>query len=82
MPTFIHTEMRSGQKHYIIRNETTVGENFADKWKDDPRLPKVFYEWHEDVLSSVESLLQIDGMDRISESMANKFGAQGTCEKS
>jgi len=39
-------------------------------------LPKAFYEWHQDVLSSVESLLQIDGMDQISESLSNKFGAQ------
>jgi hypothetical protein len=76
MPTFIRTEMRAGQQHYFIENETTIGENFADKWNNDVRLAEAFYEWQEDALSSVESLLQIEGMDQICESLSSKFGAQ------
>lgn len=76
MPTFIRIEMRSGQQHFVIENETTAGENFADKWNSDPRLAAVFYEWHRDVLTSVESLLQVEGADRFAESLSNKFGAK------
>lgn len=75
MPTFIRIEARSGQQHFIIENETTVGENFADKWNRDTRLAAAFYEWHRDALTSVESLLQVEGTDRFAESLSNKFGA-------
>lgn len=70
MPTFIH----GGSGQYVIENETTIGENFADKWNKDERLVMAFYEWHGDVLTSVESLLQMDGMDQIAEGLSNKFG--------
>lgn len=74
MPTFITIEMRSGQRHYTVKNETTAGENFADKWNIDPRRASAFYVWHADVLSSVESLLQIEGVDQFAESLSQKFG--------
>lgn len=76
MPTFIRTEMRFGRRHFIIENETTAGENFADKWNDDERLATAFYEWHRDALISVESLLQVEGVDRFAESLSDRFGAQ------
>lgn len=76
MPTFIKSEMRLGQRYFIIENETTSGENFADKWNKDIRLPQAFYEWHSDVLLSIESLLSIEGVDRFAESLSNKFGAK------
>lgn len=76
MPTFISIEMRSGQRHYTVKNETTVGENFADKWNIDPRRASAFYVWHADVLSSVESLLQIEGVDQFAESLSQKFGGK------
>lgn len=76
MPTFIIIEMRSGGQHFRIENETTAGENFADKWNRNPRLAHAFYDWHHDALTSVESLLQIEGVDLFAESLSNKFGAK------
>lgn len=76
MPTFIKIEMRSGQRFYIIENETTAGENFADKWNSDQRLASSFYKWQEDALTSIESLLQIEGVDRFAESLSKSFGAK------
>lgn len=76
MPSFIRTEVRSGQQHYIIENETTAGENFAEKWSSDPSRAAAFYEWHRDVQTSVESLLQVEGADKFSECLFNKFGAK------
>lgn len=75
MPLFIRTEMMSGQQQYIIENETTSGENFADKWNKDVRLATAFFDWHKDMMTSVESLLQVEGTDRFVESLSNKFGA-------
>lgn len=76
MPNFIKIEMRSGQRFFIIENETTAGENFADKWNSDTRLASAFYEWHKDALTSIESLLLVEGVDRFAESLSYKFGAK------
>lgn len=76
MPTFIRVEMRSGKPFYMVENETTAGENFADKWNHDPKRATAFYAWHADVLDSVESLLQIEGVDQFAESLSQKFGGK------
>jgi len=76
MPTFIGIEMRSGKLFYMVENETTAGENFADKWNHDPRRADAFYEWHADALASVESLLQIEGVDQFAERLSQKFGGK------
>ncbi len=76
MPTFIGIEMRSGKPFYMVQNETTAGENFADKWNHDPRRASAFYAWHTDALDSVESLLQIEGVDQFAESLSQKFGGK------
>lgn len=76
MPTFIGIERRSGKPFYMVENETTAGENFADRWNHDPRRASAFYEWHADVLDSVESLLEIEGVDQFAESLSQKFGGK------
>lgn len=75
MPSFIKVEIRSGQRFYIVENETTAGENFADKWNSDERFAATFFEWHKDALESVESLLSVEGVDNFSESLSKSFGA-------
>lgn len=76
MPNFIRIDLRSGRPYFIVENETTTGENFAEKWNSDVRLAQSFYEWHADVLTSVESLTHIEGADRFAECLSSKFGAQ------
>jgi len=76
MPTFIRREPRVGGEYFVIENETAVGENFADKWNVDARLAIAFFEWHQDALTSVDSLLQIDGIDKYAEALSTKFGAK------
>lgn len=75
MPSFIKVEIRSGQRFYVIENETTAGENFADKWNNDERLASAFYEWHKNALESIESLLSVEGVANFSESLSKSFGA-------
>jgi hypothetical protein len=76
MPTFIGIEMRAEKLFYVVKNETTAGENFADKWNQDPRRASAFYSWHTEALASVESLLQIEGVDLFAESLAKNFGGK------
>lgn len=76
MPNFITTEIRDGKEYFIIKNETTSGENFADKWNEDPRLKVSFINWQRDALESVESMLKTEGLDRFADRLTKKFGAQ------
>ena len=76
MPTFIRMEMRSGKPFYLIENETTAGENFADKWNHDQRLAAAFYAWHGDALEAIESLPQIQGVDQFAEKLSQSFGGK------
>ena len=76
MPSFIRIESRTNGQFFIIENETTAGENFADKWNGNARLASSFYAWHKDVLESIESLLLVEGVDKFAESLSYKFGAK------
>jgi hypothetical protein len=76
MPSFIRIAERNGMRLFVIENETTAGENFADKWNSDSRLASAFYDWHGDALSSIESLLQLEGVDQFTESLSSRFGAR------
>lgn len=76
MPSFIRVENTPEGHRYFIVNETTTGENFADKWNSDPRLPEAFNGWHADLVSSIESLLLVEGMDQFADVLSRKFGAK------
>lgn len=75
MPEFIGVTQRNGMPFYFIENETTVGENFADKWNLDPRLPSAFYGWHKAVLALLDLLVRLEGKDRLSQQLQESFGA-------
>ena len=47
-------EMNNGE--WEIPNETTVGENFAEKWNKDRRLPDAFSEWHKSALGDFRAI--------------------------
>ena len=74
MPSFVETHQIHGQKHYFVWNETTDGENFAEKWNHDPRLPEAFYIWHRHVLADFEGLTSQIGLDRVQDALAKSFG--------
>lgn len=74
MPEFIRVDERNGKPFYLIENESTVGENFAEKWNQDARLSAAFYAWHKGVLASIGSLLQIEGSDQIGKHLSESFG--------
>ena len=75
MPNFIQLTYVAGRKIYVIPNETTAGENFAEKWNDDPRRADAFYQWHADVVETLEDFVRAEGEDRLSVPLAKAFGS-------
>ncbi len=65
MPHFIESDVFYGQKQWFVWNETTVGENFAEKWNNDERRAKAFFHWHENALLDFTQIIEADGLDGI-----------------
>lgn len=75
MPDFIRRIEYGARTEYVIDNDATTGENFAEKWNRDLRLPVAFYNWHKRVLDDLSRLLQIEGQDVIAEHFVRSYGA-------
>lgn len=71
MPHFIAFEGNA----WVIPNETTLGENFAEKWNADPALAEAFFEWHRACVADLGELLELVGRDRIQKRLGEAFGA-------
>jgi hypothetical protein len=76
MPDFIQVTIRDGQPSYLVANETVRGENFADKWNRDARLPRAFFTWHAQVLAALHELIDTEGLDVLAARTSRHFGAQ------
>lgn len=75
MPSFIQVTYVAGQKIYVIPNETTAGENFAEKWNEDSRRADAFYEWHENLVDTLEDFVRAEGEDEVSMRLSKAFGS-------
>lgn len=75
MPQFIDRPCVGGRRTYVVANETTIGENFAERWNTEPARSVAFYAWHGKVLSDFEKLPGIEGMDLITEDLAARYGS-------
>jgi hypothetical protein len=74
MPLFIRIEDHGGKLHYLIPNEATEGENFADKWNLDSRLPAAFFEWHRKLTEILGGIENQRGLDIIGNTLSAGFG--------
>jgi hypothetical protein len=74
MPAFIETRMDYGRPQWFIWNETTSGENFAEKWNKDPGRAEAFFAWHTRIASDLDRLVDIEGIDRLNTSLSESFG--------
>ena len=74
VPQFIEKNFANGKQYYAVWNETTKGENFADRWNTEPARIKAFYDWHEHALADFEALQKTAGIDEISRQMGDMFG--------
>ncbi|MGY4414924.1 hypothetical protein ACVWW4_006660 [Bradyrhizobium sp. LB7.1] len=69
MPHFIDKPVVNGRRIYVVANETTVGENFAERWNTEPARVAAFYEWHAKALADFEALPNLQGIDVIGKSL-------------
>lgn len=76
MPWFIEADVRQGARLWLIPNETTQGENFAEKWNVDPARAAAFHAWHAKVLADFERLQTIAGPDEIERELARMIGEE------
>jgi hypothetical protein len=74
MPHFIEQRMVEGRVTYWVPNETTQGENFADRWNTEPARVAAFYGWHARALADFEGLAALQGLDRITVNLEKSLG--------
>lgn len=74
MPHFIEKPFVNGRRLYVVPNETTNGENFADRWNSEPQRVKAFYDWHESALADFESLRSLEGIDLLTRGLEKSLG--------
>lgn len=76
MPYYIESSTQHGKPQWYVANETTDGENFAEKWNLYPERAVAFFEWHRKILADVERLVTLEGSDQVAKSLAQAFGSQ------
>ena len=65
----------NGRCIYVVANETTVGENFAERWNTEPARVAAFYEWHAKALADFDALPDLQGIDIIGKSLESSLGS-------
>lgn len=78
MPLFIERPVIDGRSAYAVWNETTWGENFADRWNRQPERAHAFFSWHAKALGDLEALRDAVGMDQVRKQIGDGFGSAGT----
>ncbi len=74
MPAFVERGMVDGREHYFVWNETTEGENFAEKWNADPRLARAFFAWQVAAVRDFEQLVLLTGLDQMGKELGRSLG--------
>jgi hypothetical protein len=70
MPHFV--EVREGV--YWVANPVQPQENFADRWKANPKRATAFFEWIEVAQRDFASIADVVGIDRVLTRIAKTFG--------
>lgn len=66
--------VESDASGWAIWNETTAGENFAEKWNSHPDRARSFFAWHRKLVSDMRDLETIEGLDRIAKRIDEALG--------
>ncbi len=74
MLDFIEVREVGGRRIWFIENESTVGENFAEKWNTCPGRSDAFFGWHSRIQSDVERLAASVGMEQVQKALGDTFG--------
>ena len=65
-----------------MANETTIGENFAERWNTEPARVPAFYGWHAKALADFEAVAQLEGLDVITKRLERKSRWQARAQRS
>jgi hypothetical protein len=76
MPVFIDVEVKRGERRWHVWNETTDGEDFAEKWNEEPDRAAAFFQWHTQLLRDIDRLVEVDGLDQLKKSLSTTLGSQ------
>ncbi len=76
MPHFIDKPFINGRRMYVVANETTIGENFADRWNTEPSRVQAFYEWHDKALADFDALPTLEGADGVTKLLESSLGGK------
>jgi len=74
MPSQIEIRGEGRRRQYFVWNETTNGENFAEKWNSDARLAEAFYRWHSRALADLVGLESHTGLDSVRKHFGTALG--------
>lgn len=75
MPDFIETRSGPQGPQWFVWNETTQGENFAEKWNKAPERAEAFFSWHHQAMNDLERLKEAEGLDRFGQVLRESFGS-------
>jgi len=76
LPDTIEIRRVDGHDRWFIWNETTEGENFAEKWNRKPERAEAFFAWHARFCSDLVGLEAVRGLDRLGETLKSLFGSR------
>ena len=76
MPDTIEMRRVDGRNQWFIWNETTEGENFAEKWNRGPERAEAFFTWHARFCSDLVELEVVRGLDRLGDTLKSLFGSR------
>jgi hypothetical protein len=76
MPHFIEKPVVAGKQIWLVANETTHGENFAERWNTESERAKAFYRWHTQALADFERFAGLEGVDVLKTELAKSLGAR------
>lgn len=74
MPDFIVPRRAPNEPLWAVWNETTRGENFAERWVVEPDRASAFYAWHQQFLADILQLREGAGLDQLLKSSGASFG--------
>nr|WP_166309181.1 nucleotidyltransferase [Bradyrhizobium sp. 2S1]MCK7664932.1 nucleotidyltransferase [Bradyrhizobium sp. 2S1] len=74
MPNSIETRVNGNRVEWYLWNQTTVGENFCEKWNKHPERATAFFEWHAKLVADVEKLAAARGLDDVRRLLGDVVG--------
>ena len=76
IPDTIELRQVDGRDQWFIWNETTAGENFAEKWNRRPGRAEAFFTWHARFCADLGQLEAVRGIDRLGDVLKGLFGSR------